>query len=148
MIQIDTDVLRQLSNAARNASEELEEVAGLLLQITSHWDWGCQEKVEINEYIEANRSIISRLRQDSAHFTQVVEQVTAEFVQVETGISSLFEGVDSAISKILATPSEMVNIAEAALGTGMNTGSWNGAVSQIPVVDAKVFSQEVEKGAN
>lgn len=143
MIQIDTDVLQDLSRAARTASEELESAAGLLLQITSHWDWGCQEKVDINRLIEINRSSISRLRQDSAQFTNAVQQVTNEFVQVESGISSLFEGVEGALGKILSVPAIAVHIVTDAVSTSAHTGG----IEQIPMTDASSILNDLGKGA-
>lgn len=125
MINIDTDTLKQLSAAAQTASNELEDAMALLMQVTTHEDWGCQEKVSINQLIDQNRSSISTLRDDTSRFTQAVEQVTEEFVQKESGISSLFESVESVLQAILSTPCETVH-----------TGTWGGETSPIPIVDA------------
>lgn len=106
MIVIDTDVLKGLSEAARSAEAQLAEAAQLLNQITEHHDWGCKERVVINEKISRIRSQIGKLFQDSQSFTSVLGQISDEFVSEENSISQMFEGVESLIGNILSVPVE------------------------------------------
>ena len=139
MIYIDTDTLKQLSHAARAATQELESAENLLRQVTSHWDWGCEEKVRINEYIDSNRSSIIKLRGDAANFTKAVEEVTNEFVQSETGISNLFGGVDGVLSRILSVPAEVVH-----MGTGIFIGGTGS--NPLSTVKFQEIAKDLKKG--
>ena len=64
MISIDTDMLRQLAAAAKEANEAIENATLRLTAITEHRDWGCKEKNTINEYTVNNKKKI-RILQDN-----------------------------------------------------------------------------------
>lgn len=139
MIYIDTDTLKQLSHAAKSATEELINAENLLRQVTAHWDWGCEEKVQINNYIETNRNSIIKLRSDAASFTKVIEEITEEFVESESGIANLFGSVDNVLSRIISIPAEVVN-----MGTGIITGGSDKGI--LSTIDFQAFAQDLKKG--
>lgn len=102
MISVDTDVLKQLAQASQNANQELEAASQLLNQVTAHNDWGCKERVTINNYIQNSRTKMQALMESSRSFSSVMTQVMEEFVKTESGISDMFETVESWISKIIS----------------------------------------------
>lgn len=108
MINIDTDILKQLSSAAKSANEELESASQILNQITTHRDWGCRERVTINAAIEENRKRMRALKEASNSFTAALSQVSEEFVQTESGIGEMFERVEELLGKIISIPAQTV----------------------------------------
>ncbi len=104
MISIDTDVLRMLADSAGAANNELGEAAQILNQITQHNEWGCRERITINEQIQEIRRQIGRVWEASESFTSVLNQVSEEFMAEEAAVSQMFAGVESLLGKILSVP--------------------------------------------
>lgn len=75
MISIDTDMLRQLAAAAKEANEAIENATLRLTAITEHRDWGCKEKNTINEYTVNNKKKIRILQDNSSSFLSVLNDV-------------------------------------------------------------------------
>ena len=121
MINIDTDTLKQCSTAAKSATDQLNDAANIIMQITTHQDWECPNKDKINNYISTNRQLISQLVQDAANFDAVIKTVTDEFVQQESQISSMFEEIEELLASVL-------NVATVSTGSIASIGS--GFVSQ------------------
>lgn len=103
MISIDTDALIQAAQAARSAASQLQTASELLNRITTHDDWGCRERVTINEYIQSSRNMMNHLEISVMSFMDIITQVAREFVEAECGISDMFEGVESLLGNILST---------------------------------------------
>lgn len=121
MINIDTDTLKDCSSAAKNATDNLNDAANIIMQITAHNDWVCPNKEKINDYIRTNRQLMSQLVEDAAKFDAAIQSVTTDFVDAESKISSMFEEIEELLSTVL-------NVATVSAGSISSIGS--GFVSQ------------------
>ena len=121
MINIDTDTLKQCSSAAKSATDNLNDAANIIMQITTHQDWVCANKEKINNYILTNRQLMNQLVQDAASFDSTIQTVTDQFVEEESKISNLFEEIEELLSGVL-------NVATVSAGSITSIGS--GFVSQ------------------
>lgn len=108
MIQIDTDVLKELAVTAKSAANELESATQLLNQITTHNDWGCKERVVINEAIQKIKNNMKVLRESSDGFMNAAIHIAEEFVQTERKIPEMFEGLEALIGEILNVGSPLI----------------------------------------
>ena len=102
MIDIDTSILRQMSNAAKAAFEEMQAADSLLQSVTEHNDWGCKERGTINDHIRQSRSNMKRIRECGATFHQAIATVSDEFEETEKGIGSMFSSLDGVIGDMLS----------------------------------------------
>lgn len=108
MIQIDTEVLKQLAATAKSATNELESASQILNQITSHNDWGCKERHAINDAIQKIRKNMMVLRDSSEGFTSTIVQIAEEFAEVERKIPDMFEGLEGLLAKILTVTNPLI----------------------------------------
>ena len=65
IIDLETDVLRETTETAKRANENIDQAVELLNQVVIHDDWGCSERDEINNYThsgtaEQGRSVLQR----------------------------------------------------------------------------------------
>ena len=86
MISIDTDMLRQLAAAAKEANEAIENATLRLTAITEHRDWGCKEKNTINEYTVNNKKKIRILQDNSSSFLSALNDVVNDFENTEKNV--------------------------------------------------------------
>ena len=101
MIVVDTDRLRDMVRTLEVANRKIDEATGVLMQITTHDNWGCGERHQINEYIMQNRNMIQELQSKSDGFYAAMNQLSGEFVETENNIGNMFSGLEAVISKIL-----------------------------------------------
>ncbi len=101
MISIDTDMLRQLAAAAKEANEAIENATLRLTAITEHRDWGCKEKNTINEYTVGNKKKIRILQDNSSSFLSALNDVVNDFENTEKNVCNNTGGIDSVIANIM-----------------------------------------------
>lgn len=101
MISIDTDMLRQLAAAAKEANEAIENATLRLTAITEHRDWGCKEKNTINEYTVNNKKKIRILQDNSSSFLSALNDVVNDFENTEKNVCNNTGGIDSVIANIM-----------------------------------------------
>lgn len=125
MIDIDTERLYNLVDMLSVANERIDEAAALLMQITTHHDWGCKERYVINDDILDNRKNIQRLQEDGHSFLAAVKMVANEFSDTENSISEMFSTLEGMISRILANPvsSKFTNFPHVDLDVGKLAGN-------------------------
>ena len=104
MIDIDTEALQNITAVLEQAAGSIDEAANQLMQITTHENWGCAEKVQINDYALTCRGQIQKLQTVSQNFCQIIREVSQDFVDTEASISGMFENVEKLISEILSVP--------------------------------------------
>lgn len=102
MIYLDTDRLRQMVSTLESANQRIDEATEVLMQITTHDDWGCAERHQINEYILKCRNNIQQLQSTGGSFNNIMKQVAEEFIETENNISSLFAGLEGVLSQTLS----------------------------------------------
>lgn len=102
MIYIDTERLQEALSALESANNGIDEASHYLLQMTTHNNWGCRERSNINAYIREFRSEIRKLQENCNRFYQTTRSVSDEFIDSENGILNLFSSVEAMISKFLA----------------------------------------------
>lgn len=139
MLSIDTERLKEVTMAAQAAMNAVDHAAGLLNQVIEHDDWGCKERVIINQYIQENRQQIKRLQENSANYCQVLLQVLDELVAEEQGISRMFAEVETLLSRALTIS-----------GTGtaaVSPGGISSIVADISNTD-KGYSENMAGGAD
>ena len=101
MISIDTDMLRQLAAAAKEANEAIENATLRLTAITEHRDWGCKEKNTINEYTVNNKKKIRILQDNSSSFLSALNDVVNDFEKTEKNVCNNTGGIDSIIANAM-----------------------------------------------
>ena len=102
MILIDTDLLLELAAAMHSANEQITDAVQYLNRTIEHNDWGCRERVSINENTARNKLSARSLQESSASFSNAVTYIANEFVIAEKSISDLFGDADAAISRVLS----------------------------------------------
>ena len=141
MIYIDTDHLQTLVLNLETANRQIDEATNLLLQITTHENWGCAERVQINEYILENRKMIQNLQSKATAFHNIVKQVTDEFVETEDSIGNMFGQLESMLAQFMSIVQTVsAPITEANV---VNRTSKNGIsiFDSISVIDLDKFSE-------
>lgn len=101
MINLDTDQLKSLLAQLESANNQIDEAMSLLQRVTTHTNWGCSERAQINERILQNRQQMQRIQQDSESFLCTTRAVADDFCATENDISSWFSSVDEAIAKVM-----------------------------------------------
>lgn len=102
MINIDTDHLQDLMAVLQSASDNIDSAAEKLLSITTHNEWGCKERVAINDYILENRNMIKVLQDQCSSFCSTAKIATEEFIETEKSIAELFPGIEGKLGAILS----------------------------------------------
>lgn len=110
MISIDTDMLRQLAAAAKEANEAIENATLRLTAITEHRDWGCKEKNTINEYTVNNKKKIRILQDNSSSFLSALNDVVNDFENTEKNVCNNTGGIDSIIANVMDASSGAIGV--------------------------------------
>ncbi len=100
-INLDTNVLTELASAIRTANDQITSAVNLLNQTTEHNDWGCKERVSINDYTAQNKKEARLLMEASDAFSSAVTLAVTSFVDLENSISGLSEKLESSIANVL-----------------------------------------------
>lgn len=103
MINVDTDRLKEMVRTLDSANRRIDEATNVLMQITTHNNWGCAERHQINDYILQSRKMIQELQGRSDNFYNAMDQLAGQFVETENDIGNMFHNLESVISKILQT---------------------------------------------
>lgn len=101
ILDIDTDLLRQCVNTARQSNEAITDACNLLNQVVVHNDWQCQERWKINENTVSNRQEAQRIQQNSSAFYQAIAQSSARFDEAEQSTISHVSQVESLLAQIM-----------------------------------------------
>ena len=120
MIKIETDSMKDMVSLVDAANSEIDNVVELMGRVTTHDDWGCPERTEINEAISSAKNLVKVLQESNHGFLYAVQQALNEFLNKESGISKLFEGVEEFLKKALGIPVPSIV-----------TGGISGAVSDL-----------------
>lgn len=115
MIYLDTDRLQQMVGTLEAANHRIDEATDILMRITTHDDWGCAERHQINDYILKNKNMIQQLQSISGGFYNIMKQVAAEFIETESNIGNLFSDLENVLGKTLSV---VVNSVGGAVTTG------------------------------
>lgn len=102
MIYVDTDAMLELASVMRSANEQITEAVQLLNRTVEHNDWGCRERVAINENTVRNKQNARVLQEASASFSNAVSYAANEFVIAERSISDLVSGIDEAVGNVIS----------------------------------------------
>lgn len=117
VLQIDTELLTQSAEAARNANEAITQAMNLINQVTEHQDWVCSKRDAINDYARSNREAIGILQQNANSFYGAVKMSADRFAEKEQEISNRSNKLDEIISSVI------VKVPPIGGGIGSATGS-------------------------
>lgn len=134
MINIDTEKLGGLLDRLAVAVSRMDEAAGLLMQVTTHNEWGCPERHTINDYILRNRAEMQRIQADGHSYLGASRASAQSFVDAERDIGAMFATLDGLLAGILADPVTKVGGNFGAIAGGGfpgQTGSWAGILSDL-----------------
>ncbi len=111
MIIVDTEQIKQLASIARTSNDAINDAMNALNQVTTHNDWGCRERTQLNEYIQKNKAKMKQIQESSSNYLRVITEVANDFEKVERDIPGLFETVESIIGQIISvsTPSTVIS---------------------------------------
>lgn len=104
MINLDTERLEDLLERLAGAASRMDEAAQLLMQVTTHEDWGCPERHTINDFILRNRSEMQRAQADGHNFLAASRASAQNFIEAEQNIGAMFETLEGLLSGILSDP--------------------------------------------
>ena len=116
-LQINTELLTQSAEAARNANEAITQAMNLINQVTEHQDWVCSKRDAINDYARSNREAIGILQQNANSFYGAVKMSADRFAEKEQKISNRSNKLDEIISSVI------VKVPPIGGGIGSATGS-------------------------
>lgn len=139
IIDLETDVLRETTETAKRANENIDQAVELLNQVVIHDDWGCSERDEINNYTVENRRRIQELQSKAAAFYNALCDSLAQFEAAEKETATSFQGVDGEIAGVLSMTPGIISdagpvsdIGNNILGAGLNTVADLGAICKSP----------------
>lgn len=122
VIQIDTELMRNMAALAMRATEAIDNSATHTYKVMQHDDWNCAERDYINEFIELNRNYQKRISEKIEFFSQSVNKVAQAFADAEISIPGMFGDVDAAVGAAAAIETER-------LDSGTSTNSLCGALA-------------------
>lgn len=102
LISIDPENLKSVAQKAQNVNADIEVAMQLLNQISTHNDWNCKERKQINEYTSQNKNKIRILKENSDDFLNAVQQAAQDFQNTEKNLSTIFESVEETIKSVLS----------------------------------------------
>ncbi len=107
MINIDTDILRQLSSAAQLSNQNMVAALQKINTITDHSDWNCRERKSINEKMLSNKALAQKLTSATEEFTSSMNSMVARFDDFKTEAPKAFANLESLLAKKMSikTPS-------------------------------------------
>ncbi|MBR1759331.1 MAG: hypothetical protein IJ744_11510 [Lachnospiraceae bacterium] len=160
MLNIDTERLGQSLKTLNHANDAIDEACRILSKVTTHQDWGCKERTQLNRYIEEYQKSAKKLKKRTENFVKATKDATRKFEQSEKDIAKLFPSVDDAIAKALSggfptmtsnSPAGNVNLQ--GLGTGLKTdfmknvisGKWNASSTWAGLVESLSSSSKVQE---
>ena len=101
VLQIDTELLTQSAEAARNANEAITQAMNLINQVTEHQDWVCSKRDAINDYARSNREAIGILQQNANSFYSAVKNSADRFADKEQELANQSNKLDEIISSVI-----------------------------------------------
>ena len=128
MIYFETERLTQMMSAVDAANEQIDTAAVKLQKITTHEDWGCKERHQINEMITEIHKHVKTLQSSNRSFTAAVRRGVDGFLEKEKALSSLFETVEAVLGGFFSATGSTVgsviaDVASADVYTDQNM--WN-----------------------
>ena len=102
IIDLDIEQLRQLCSSLSSACDELQDASRLLQRTQEHNNWGCSERVTINENSSEIRAAAMQLQQGGAAFSTAVVSTVDQFEAAEREISAMFGEVDGLLAGLLS----------------------------------------------
>lgn len=102
IIDLETEVLRETTNIAKRANENIDQAVQMLNQVVIHDDWGCSERDEINNYTVENRRRVQELQSKAMAFYNALCESLTQFEAAEKETATSFQGVDGEIASVLS----------------------------------------------
>lgn len=128
IISINPETVSTVAGNINNAYSAVEDAKKVLQSITTHNDWACKERDDINDYILLCKRNVNDAYDSAQRFAGIMQNIASDFSSEEKQIASMFQSVDSIISEVLSiTPFNNVitNLPPAGLNTGVGTArSW------------------------
>ena len=100
LLQLDTDSLRSVVSAAKQANAAIEEAANLLNSIVEHNDWECSERATIINYTRENKRQINTLEENAGSYYNAVNRAADRFEEEEQRHIAAQGSVDSILASI------------------------------------------------
>lgn len=102
IISVDTTIMNELASISKSICQEMSEVCSCLIPISSHDDWNCSERDDINEAILANKRIAEELMTLTENFASTINKAADSFNEYETKNPQALLDMQSVISDSLA----------------------------------------------
>ena len=99
MINIDTDVLKQLASAAQLSNQNMIAALQKINTITDHNDWNCKERKTINQRMLSNKSLAQKLSAATEEFTANMNKMVARFDDFKAEAPKAFANLESLLAK-------------------------------------------------
>lgn len=101
-IYIDPTSILNMTLVCEQANDTIQEAAELLNQISSHSDWCCVEKTEIDEWIANIKKRMHILQEHSRGYLSAVKAAMETFEQMENTLVHKFPGMDKVIADVIS----------------------------------------------
>ena len=109
MISIDSAILRGIADNAATAVQEVSAGTEKLLSITTHDDWNCYERDQINERTTEIRKKITFLKETTERYLEIIKRTADRFDLADLNITKSFQGVQDILGKSLSVPTPTCN---------------------------------------
>lgn len=106
IISIDTEALRQMAELASNCNLIIEESVKRINMVTTHDDWNCKERDQINERITQNKNKQKLIAERMLEFSSYMNTASGVFSETEEAIPHSFQHIDTMIASALALQGE------------------------------------------
>jgi len=101
-IYIDPMSILNMTLVCEQANDTIQEAAELLNQISSHYDWCCAEKTEIDEWIANIKKRMHILQEHSCGYLSAVKTAMETLEQTENVLVNRFPDMDKAIAAVIS----------------------------------------------
>lgn len=104
MISIDSDIMRSIADNAASAVQEIHSGQEKLLNVTTHDDWNCRERDQINERVTELKKSVTVLQQTTERYLEIIKRTADRFDVADLNITKSFQGVRDRLGKAFSIP--------------------------------------------
>ena len=94
IISINPDTVTTVAGKINSAYLAVEDAKKVLQSITTHNDWACKERDDINEYILICKRNVNEAFDKAQRFAWIMQDIASDFSSEEKQVASMFQSVE------------------------------------------------------
>ena len=110
IISVNTERISELSTLAMNISSELSSAYTALFPVTTHDDWNCAERDDINDAVLTNKKCVGELMSCAERFASIVSKTADSFNEFELKNPHTLLELQTSLSESLSIYTPLANM--------------------------------------